>query len=245
MYGHLGSRLNSDVTSAISPLAIEGVKDRDGQANLACRLVKLEGVNGGKEKGAALAEHTTAPAQLACLAVNACCESCKTTRCKCCKDACVCVTCWCLGRCPNQATHTQRDRTTLTGNAEGKLGKGEGKHKRQRGRLKENADPRTTRVRMETEATGKGEDKSAGDRATTTPLEDGEGTAGDVLGYQPTTEDLCLQEVYKDWVHANTARISTEMSATTRRGRHGGVTSRSCHRGAMMRRVGKSVEGLS
>ena len=33
-YGHLGIRLNSDVTSATLPLAIEGVKYVDGQANL-------------------------------------------------------------------------------------------------------------------------------------------------------------------------------------------------------------------
>ena len=50
---------------------------------------------------------------------------------------------------------------------------------------------------------GKGEDKSAGSRERETPPEDGEGTAGDVLGYQPTPEDLCLQEVYVEWVHAN------------------------------------------
>ena len=71
MYGHLGSRLNSDVTSAISPLAIEGVKDRDGQANLASRHVNIEGGNGGKEKGTAPEELTTAPAHSACLAVDA------------------------------------------------------------------------------------------------------------------------------------------------------------------------------
>ena len=28
-------------------------------------------------------------------------------------------------------------------------------------------------------------------------------TAGDVPGYQPTPEDLCLWEVNRDWVHAN------------------------------------------
>ena len=46
-------------------------------------------------------------------------------------------------------------------------------------------------------------DKSAGDRATTTPPEYIEGMAGDVLGYQPTPEDQRLREVYGDWVHAN------------------------------------------
>ena len=73
-HDHLGTCLNSDVTSATSPLAIEGVKDGDGKMNLACRLVKLEGGNGGKEKGTAPAEHTkhtTASAHLAYLAVDA------------------------------------------------------------------------------------------------------------------------------------------------------------------------------
>ena len=36
----------------------------------------------------------------------------------------------------------------------------------------------------------------------TTPLE-GERTAGYNLGYNPTPEDLRLQEVYGDWVHSN------------------------------------------
>ena len=36
----------------------------------------------------------------------------------------------------------------------------------------------------------------------TTPSE-GEGTAGDDLGYTPTPEDLRLREFYGDWVHAN------------------------------------------
>ena len=51
---------------------------------------------------------------------------------------------------------------------------------------------------------GEGEDKSARDRATAKPPEDGEGAAGDVPGYQPTPEDLRLREVYGDWVQANT-----------------------------------------
>ena len=50
---------------------------------------------------------------------------------------------------------------------------------------------------------GKGEDKSDGGREMDTPPEDGEGTAGDVPGYQPTPEELRLREVYEDWVHAN------------------------------------------
>ena len=32
---------------------------------------------------------------------------------------------------------------------------------------------------------------------------EGEGTVGDDPGYDPTPEDLRLQEVYRDWVHAN------------------------------------------
>ena len=33
--------------------------------------------------------------------------------------------------------------------------------------------------------------------------EDSKGERGDILGYTPTPEDLRLQEVYRDWVHAN------------------------------------------
>ena len=96
LLGHLGTRLNSDVTSATSPLVIEGVKDGYGQANLACHSVNLEGGNKGKEKEMAPAEHTTAPAHLACLAVDTCCEcrptsTCKTAQWECRKAACVCV----------------------------------------------------------------------------------------------------------------------------------------------------------
>ena len=80
--------------------------------------------------------------------------------------------------------------------------KGEGKRKRRRGRLKESATPRTTRARKGREATGEGEAKSTGDKTTLVPSEDGEGTAGNVPGYQPTPEDLRLREVYGDWVHA-------------------------------------------
>ena len=46
-HDHLGTRMNSDVTSATSPLEIEGVKDRYGKVNLACRSVNLKG---GKQK---------------------------------------------------------------------------------------------------------------------------------------------------------------------------------------------------
>ena len=165
--------------------------------------MKLEGENGGKEKGTAPAENTTATVHLDCLAVDACCEcgptsTCKTARCKCRKAARVCMTCRCLGQCSNRAPQTRRDGTTLKGKAEGKTGKGEGKRKQRRGRLKENATPRTTQARTGREATGEEEAKSAGDRVTTTSLEEGEGTEGDVSEYQPTPEDLCLWEVYRD-----------------------------------------------
>ena len=112
-HDHLGTRLNSDVTSSTSPLAIEGIKDGDGKVNLACRFVKTEGENGGKEKGTAPVEHTTAPAHSACLAVDACCEcgptsTCKTARCEFRKAAHVCVSCRCLERCVNHAPQTQQ-----------------------------------------------------------------------------------------------------------------------------------------
>ena len=38
---HLGTRLNSYVTSATTSLAIEGVKDGDGKVNLACCSVNI------------------------------------------------------------------------------------------------------------------------------------------------------------------------------------------------------------
>ena len=68
------ARMKSDVMSATSPLAIEGVKDGDGKANQAGSLIKIEQGNGGKEKGTAPVAHTTAPAHLACQATNACCK---------------------------------------------------------------------------------------------------------------------------------------------------------------------------
>ena len=55
----------------------------------------------------------------------------------------------------------------------------------------------------EREATREGEAKSEGDKATMTSSKDGEETAVNVPGYQPTPEDLCLLEVYGDLVHAN------------------------------------------
>ena len=50
-YGHLGTRLISDVASATYPLAIEGVKDGDGQANMERRTVKIEGKTEGRRRG--------------------------------------------------------------------------------------------------------------------------------------------------------------------------------------------------
>ena len=137
-YGYLGTHLNSDMTSATSPLVIEGVKDRDGQANLVCCLVKLEVENGGKEKGTAPESQTTAPEHSACLAVDICCEyrptsMCKTARCECRKAARVCVSCRCLERCVNSAPQTRRDETR---SKEGTKGTGTGKHKQRREKAK-------------------------------------------------------------------------------------------------------------
>ena len=161
------------MTSATSSLAIQRVKDQYGQGNLASRTVKIKRGNGGKEKGTASAEHTTAPAHSACLAINACCEcvpmlTCKNARCECRKAARACVTCRCLGQCSNRAPQTRWDGKTLKENAESKTGKREGKCKQRRVKLKENATPRTTQVRTRTEPGGGGEDKLARDRATMT-----------------------------------------------------------------------------
>ena len=128
---------------------------------------------------------------------------CKTARCECHKAARVCVACRCLGRCVNRTPQTRQEGTLIKGNTEGKTGKGAGKRKRQRGKPKEDAEQHTTRARTGKKAPGKGEDKLAGSRETEMPQEDGEGTAGDVPGYNPTPEDLRLREVYGDWVHEN------------------------------------------
>ena len=45
---HCAKKRCADVTSVISPLEIEGVKDGDGQANLASCFLKLKWENGGK-----------------------------------------------------------------------------------------------------------------------------------------------------------------------------------------------------
>ena len=59
----------------------------------------------------------------------------------------------------------------------------------------------TPRTRPGRAAKEMGEGKAGGNTATT-PLE-GEGAAGDDLGYTLTPEELRLREVYRDWVHAN------------------------------------------
>ena len=46
------------------------------------------------------------------------------------------------------------------------------------------------------------EEQRGGSDQTMEPV-DGERERGDMPGYTPTQEDLCLQEVYGDWVHAN------------------------------------------
>ena len=50
---------------------------------------------------------------------------------------------------------------------------------------------------MEFKAPGKG------DAASTGVPKEGEGGSGDMPGYVLTPEDLCLREVYRDWVHGN------------------------------------------
>ena len=50
---------------------------------------------------------------------------------------------------------------------------------------------------------GTGASKRRGDANTTGDTADGEGESGDVPGYVLTPEDLCLREVYGDWVHGN------------------------------------------
>ena len=137
LHGHLRTRLKTDVTSATSPLVIEGVKDGDGQAKLADRLIKIKGGNGGKEKGTAPAAHTTALVHSSCPTVDTCCKfgtmlTCKTAQCEFRKAARVCVSCQCLGRCANVAPQTRQDKTR---NTEGATGTG--KHKRRQGRAKE------------------------------------------------------------------------------------------------------------
>ena len=86
------------MTSVTSSLAIEGFKDGYGQDKPAGRSINIEGGNGGKEKGAAPADHTTAPEYSACPVVDACCKcrttsTCKNAQCECRKAARVCAAC--------------------------------------------------------------------------------------------------------------------------------------------------------
>ena len=62
VYGHPSTQLISAVMLGTTHLAIEGVKDEDLQIGPTSRLIKIEGQKGVKEKGAALAAHTAAPA---------------------------------------------------------------------------------------------------------------------------------------------------------------------------------------
>ena len=128
------------VTSATTPLAIGGVTDEDGEQKPAPVPVKLEGLEGGKEKGAAPAANTTAPAQLTCHAGGSCCKcgyqsSCKTARCACHRAGCNCVSCWCLVWCANLVPKTRQDeQRKMQGRPLG--GEGKRKEKRRCGRGK-------------------------------------------------------------------------------------------------------------
>ena len=124
--------------------------------------------------------------------------------------------------CANVAPQNRQDKQRMT---QGKHGDGDEQRrgKRQRGRLKgaaKNAragltgrkaiaatmDNATGRRDAQTQpglqrtgatAPGRGDADAAG-----IPTE-GEGTSGDVSGYVPTSEDLRLRGVYRDWVHGN------------------------------------------
>ena len=118
----------------ISPLAIEGHTDKDGEIKPAPVTVKIKGEERGKDEGTALAATTMAPALLACHAGGACCNygvqsSCKTTRCAFRRAGRNCVSCRCLMRCANVAPQTQQEeqQTTQSG-----PGGGEGRHREER-----------------------------------------------------------------------------------------------------------------
>ena len=106
----------------ISPLAIEGHTDKDGEIKPAPVTFKIKGEERGKDEGTALAATTMTPALLACHAGGACCKyglqsSCKTTRCACHQAGRNCVSCRCLMRCANVAPQTRQEeqRTTQRG----------------------------------------------------------------------------------------------------------------------------------
>ena len=125
------------------------------------------------------------------------------------------MSCQCLGRCDNIAPQTRRDEKQ---NVEGATGTE--KHKWRRGRAKGERQqtqqtPQTQPRKEETErregvreqtltphTTNIGASQRGADNQTATTME-GEGKEGDEPGYSPTPEDLCLQEVYGDWFHAN------------------------------------------
>ena len=58
--------------------------------------------------------------------------------------------------------------------------------------------------------------------------EDREGERGDMTGYTPTPENLCLQEVYGTGFTTNLALYLMVESGTTRYGKGGDMTSWSC-----------------
>ena len=158
LHGHLRTRLGSAVTSATSPLEIEGFRDKDGQTGPTGQSINFEGEKGVKEEGTAPAAHTTAPARSDCPAVNTWCEcgptlACKTARCDFHKAACTCVSFQCLGQCAYIAPQTRKDkqRKTQGGHIE--------EQKRRHGRTKGG------KTRMHAEVEGK-ENGPGGDKLT-------------------------------------------------------------------------------
>ena len=124
---------------------------------------------------------------------------CRTAQYECYKAARVCVSCRCLEQYAKRAPQTRQKETRIKGNTEGA---GSGKRKqclvKAKGGQTTHQTPQTRPRRAAKEI---GEGKADGNTATTTM--EVKGTAGDEPGYNPTPEDLRLQEVYGDWVHAN------------------------------------------
>ena len=182
------------MTSATPSLAIEGVKDGDGQTGPTTQSINNAGGNGGKEKWTSPAAHTAALEQLACPDVKACCKcgptlTYKTAQCECRKAAHACVSCQCLGQCATFVTHTRRERQRKKGGATtGETGTG--KRKRRRGR----ARGEKAQMRTDTEAKEDGmgrktlttsqQTKTSGElqrgvgRSLTAPTEGGRGGGG-------------------------------------------------------------------
>ena len=181
---------------------------------------------------------------------------CNTALCEYRKAARVCVPCLCLGRCANVAPKTRRGEPR---NKEGAMGTG--KRKRRRGRVKEEQQQaqRTTQSRLGREAT---ERREGGREQPTTPHKTASGAAQrggatsrrkrcKAKGRRGTSRDIPQhRSIYASGRSTETgftptlAPTSTAASATTRRGRRGGVTSRSCHRGAMTRQAEELGDAL-